>query len=69
MNLLKTLGYHRLKTDDMEIEKIAVNINSEELQSQIRNFMDIKEFINREKKWLKKGGKFILPYPTFKVLK
>ncbi len=29
----------------------------------------IKEFINREKKWLKKGGKFILPYPTFKVLK
>ncbi len=29
----------------------------------------IKEFINREKKWLKEGGKFILPYPTFKVLK
>ena len=29
----------------------------------------IKEFINREKKWLKKGGKFILPYPNFKVLK
>ncbi len=29
----------------------------------------IKEFILREKKWLKKGGKFILPYPKFKVLK
>ena len=29
----------------------------------------INEFINREKKWLKSGGKFILPYPTFKVLK
>ena len=29
----------------------------------------IKEFIIREKKWLKGGGKFILPYPTFKVLK
>ena len=28
-----------------------------------------KEFILREKKWLKKGGKFILPYPKFKVLK
>ena len=28
----------------------------------------IKEFIIREKKWLKKGGKFILPYPNFKVL-
>jgi hypothetical protein len=29
----------------------------------------IKEFIIREKKWLKSGGKFILPYPNFKVLK
>ena len=28
----------------------------------------IKEFIKREKKWLKKGGKFILPYPNFKVI-
>ena len=30
--------------DDIEIEKIAVNINSEELQSQVRDFKDIKEF-------------------------
>ena len=44
MNLLKTPGYHRLQTDDIEIEKIAVNINSEELQSQVRDFKDIKEF-------------------------
>jgi len=29
----------------------------------------IKEFIKREKKWLRSGGKFILPYPKFKVLK
>ena len=29
----------------------------------------IKEFIIRENKWLEKGGKFILPYPNFKVLK
>ena len=28
----------------------------------------IKEFVIREKKWLKKGGKFILPFPNFKVL-
>ena len=29
----------------------------------------INEFIKREKKWLKSGGKFILPYPNFKVLR
>ena len=29
----------------------------------------INEFIKRENKWLKSGGKFILPYPKFKVLK
>ena len=29
----------------------------------------IKEFIKREKPWLKKGGKFIMPYPNFKILK
>ena len=28
----------------------------------------IKEFIKREKNWLKKGGKFVLPYPNFKVI-
>ena len=28
----------------------------------------IKEFIIREKKWLIGGGKFILPYPNFKVI-
>ena len=28
----------------------------------------IDEFVKREKKWLKLGGKFILPYPNFKVL-
>ncbi len=29
----------------------------------------IKEFVKREKPWLKQGGKFILPYPNFKILK
>ena len=29
----------------------------------------IKEFKKREKKWLKGGGKFILPYPKFKIVK
>ena len=28
----------------------------------------IKEFIRRERKWLKGGGKFILPYPNFKII-
>ena len=28
----------------------------------------IKEFIKREKKWLKKGGKFIIPFPKFKLV-
>ena len=29
----------------------------------------INEFIKREKTWLKKGGKFILPFPKFKLIK
>ena len=29
----------------------------------------IKEFVSREKKWLNKGGKFLLPFPFFKVIK
>ena len=28
----------------------------------------IKEFIRRERKWIKGGGKFILPYPNFKIV-
>ncbi len=28
----------------------------------------INEFIKREKNWLKGGGKFVLPYPNFRVL-
>jgi len=29
----------------------------------------ISEFKKREKTWLKNGGKFILPYPKFKLIK
>ena len=29
----------------------------------------INEFKRREKKWLNLGGKFILPYPKFKILR
>ena len=29
----------------------------------------IKEFVKRESEWLKKGGKFILPFPKFKIVK
>lgn len=28
----------------------------------------INEFVKREKNWLKKGGKFILPYPNFEII-
>ena len=29
----------------------------------------IKEFVKRESVWLKKGGKFILPFPNFRLIK
>ena len=29
----------------------------------------VKEFIKREKSWLKSGGRFILPFPKFKIIK
>ena len=29
----------------------------------------IKEFIKRERKWLKKGGSFIVPFPKLKLIK
>ena len=29
----------------------------------------IKEFVKREKKWLKGGGKFIVPFPKLKIIK
>jgi len=29
----------------------------------------INEFVKRESKWLKKGGKFIVPFPKFKLVK
>jgi len=29
----------------------------------------IKEFVKRESAWLKKGGKFIVPFPKFKLIK
>ena len=29
----------------------------------------IKEFQKREAKWLKSGGKFLLPYPSFRVVR
>ena len=29
----------------------------------------INEFVKRESTWLKKGGRFILPFPKFKLVK
>ena len=28
----------------------------------------INEFIKRERNWLKNGGKFIVPFPKFKIV-
>ena len=47
-------------------EKEARNLNPKYFF--VMPYAFIKEFIFREKKWLKKGGKFILPYPNFKIL-
>ena len=33
------------------------------------NMTNYKEFKKREKRWLNGGGKFILPYPNFKIVK
>jgi hypothetical protein len=29
----------------------------------------IKEFQKRESSWLRSGGKFLLPYPSFRVIR
>ena len=43
--MFRTPGFHSLQTDNIEIEKIAVNINSNELRNQIIPFDNIKEII------------------------
>lgn len=48
-------------------EKEARNLNPDYFFVMPYGF--INEFIKREKKWLKDGGKFLLPYPNFKVVK
>ena len=45
VDMFKSPGFHSLQTDNIEIEKIAVNINSSELQSQIIPFDNIEEII------------------------
>ena len=45
VDMFRTPGFHSLQTDNLEIEKIAVNINSNELQSQIIPFDNIEEII------------------------
>ena len=48
-------------------EKMARNLNPDYFFVTPWGF--IKEFIKREKKWLKKGGSFIVPFPKFKLIK
>jgi len=43
--MFKSPGFHSLQTDNIEIEKIAVNINTNELKSQIIPFDNIEEII------------------------
>ena len=48
-------------------EKMARNCNPDYFFVTPWGF--IKEFVLREKKWLKKGGRFIVPFPKFKLIK
>ncbi len=48
-------------------EKQARNLNPDYFLVTPWGF--IKEFVKRESVWLKKGGKFILPFPNFKLIK
>ena len=48
-------------------EKQARNLNPDYFLVTPWGF--IKEFVKRESIWLKKGGKFILPFPNFKLIK
>ena len=48
-------------------EKIARNINPDYFFVTPWGF--VKEFIERERKWLKKGGSFIVPFPKFILFK
>ena len=48
-------------------EKKARELNPDYLFVMTYGF--INEFLKREKKWLKNGGKFLLPYPNFKIIK
>jgi len=48
-------------------EKEARNLNPDYFLVTPWGF--IKEFVKRETLWLKKGGKFILPFPYFKLIK
>jgi len=48
-------------------EEMARNLNPDYFYVMPYGF--INEFVLREKKWLNKGGRFLLPYPKFKIVK
>ena len=48
-------------------ESVARKMNPDYLF--VMPYAFISEFKKRESAWLKKGGKFILPYPKFKIVK
>ena len=61
--------------DEEAIRRVLVKILSEENARKLNPdyffvmpYGFINEFVKREKKWLNLGGRFILPYPEFKIV-
>ena len=54
--------------DEKQVDKGLRNIRQALLEADV-SLPVVKEFIERERKWLKKGGSFIVPFPKFKLIK
>mgnify|MGYP005621869341 CR=1 FL=1 len=62
----------KLYVNTDEILKIISEENARKLNPDyffVMPYGFINEFLIREKNWLNKGGKFLLPYPKLKVVK
>ena len=70
--------YHKVGKQIMESSLLHSGLSRSEAEKEAKNLKPdfffvtpwgfIKEFINREKKWLNSGGKFILPFPKMKII-
>ena len=57
---------------NIQIEKIITEKKARKLNPNyflVTPWGFIKEFVKRESSWLKKGGRFIIPFPKFKLIK